>query len=114
IGLNKQVLFNGLNATLATVRHLGALLVLMFVSNTVTAFFLWQVCVSLLGLVVLALSVHSSLPSVSEPVRFSKASLQGTWRFAAGMLGISLLSLLLTQVDKVLLSRLLRLEDFGR
>src|SRR5690606_41642755 len=61
---------------------------------TVTAFFLWQVCVSLLGLVVLALSVHSSLPSVSEPVRFSKASLQGTWRFAAGMLGISLLSLL--------------------
>jgi O-antigen/teichoic acid export membrane protein len=35
------------------------------------------------------------------------------WRFAAGMLTVSALTLLLTQTDKVLLSKLLDLEDFG-
>jgi len=35
------------------------------------------------------------------------------WRFAAGMMLITLLALLLTQVDKILLSRLLSLKAFG-
>jgi O-antigen/teichoic acid export membrane protein len=35
------------------------------------------------------------------------------WRFALGMTTLSMLTLLLTQTDKVLLSRLLALEDFG-
>jgi O-antigen/teichoic acid export membrane protein len=34
-------------------------------------------------------------------------------RFAGGMTGITFLALLLTQVDKVLLSRMLTLQDFG-
>jgi O-antigen/teichoic acid export membrane protein len=35
------------------------------------------------------------------------------WRFAGGMTGIAFLVVLLTQVDKVLLSRMLTLQDFG-
>jgi O-antigen/teichoic acid export membrane protein len=35
------------------------------------------------------------------------------WEFAAGFVGITILALLLTQLDKVLLSRLLSLGDFG-
>jgi O-antigen/teichoic acid export membrane protein len=35
------------------------------------------------------------------------------WRFAASFVAITLLSLLLTQIDKILLSRLLTLETFG-
>jgi len=40
-------------------------------------------------------------------------ALRGIWRFAGGMLGITFLALLLTQVDKVLLSKLLSLSEFG-
>ena len=42
------------------------------------------------------------------------AALKNSWRFAGGMLLITFLALLLTQVDKVLLSTLIPLEDFGR
>jgi O-antigen/teichoic acid export membrane protein len=45
--------------------------------------------------------------------RFSLAALRGVGRFAGGMVGITFLSLLLTQVDKILLSKLLALTDYG-
>jgi O-antigen/teichoic acid export membrane protein len=48
-----------------------------------------------------------------RPARFSWDSLTGIWRFAGGVMTITLLSLLLTQSDKVLLSRLLPLKVFA-
>jgi O-antigen/teichoic acid export membrane protein len=44
---------------------------------------------------------------------FNKKVLSEIWRFAAGMTGISLLATILTQLDKVLLSKLLTLSEFG-
>jgi O-antigen/teichoic acid export membrane protein len=43
----------------------------------------------------------------------SVPALRSVGRFAAGMLGVTLLALLLTQADKVMLSRLLDLHDYG-
>jgi O-antigen/teichoic acid export membrane protein len=43
----------------------------------------------------------------------SRDALAGTWRFAGGMLSITFLALILTQMDKLLLVRLLPLETFG-
>ena len=112
-GLQRQVWYNGASAILATVRHGGAVAVLAWVSPTVQAFFLWQAFGSLIYVAVFAASVHQSLPKPPLPPRFSRQALAGVWKFATGMLGITFLSLLLTQVDKVLLSRLLQLESFG-
>jgi O-antigen/teichoic acid export membrane protein len=50
----------------------------------------------------------------SESVRFDVDELKRIWRFSAGMSGIAILAVLLMQLDKVLLSRMLSLEDFGR
>jgi len=112
-GLQRQVAYNCANALLATLRHGGALAVLAWVSPTIAAFFTWQAAMSLLSVSVFALCVHKILPRAVEPARFSRDALAGIWRFAGGMMGITFLALLLTQVDKVLLSRMLRLEDFG-
>jgi len=54
-----------------------------------------------------------ALPLAPLPTRFSGSALIGIWRFAAGMMAITFRALLLTQVDKILLSRLLTLESFG-
>ena len=112
-GLQRQVWYNAANAILATLRYGGAVAVLAWVSPTVQAFFLWQALVSLLSIAVFAASVHQALPNPPLPPKFSREALVGVWKFASGMLGISFLSLLLTQVDKVLLSRILPLESFG-
>ena len=112
-GLERQVWTNGVNAALATLRGVGAVLILAAISPTIEAFFLWQALVSLLSVLCLGIGVHHSLPRTAKRARFSLAALLPVWRFAGGMAGITLLALLLTQVDKLLLSRLLTLHDFG-
>lgn len=112
-GLQRQVWYSGMNAVLATARNGGAVLVLIWVSATTQAFFLWYALVSLVSVAVYALNVHRTLPDAPSPPRFSRESLYGIRKFAGGMIGISFVALLLTQVDKVLLSRLLSLELFG-
>jgi O-antigen/teichoic acid export membrane protein len=52
------------------------------------------------------------LPTGSRP-RFEKTILTTIWRFAAGMAGISILSLLLMELDKIILSTFLPLVSFG-
>ena len=112
-GLQRQVWYNGANAILSTLRWGGSVGVLAWVSPTIKAFFLWQALVSLLSIAVLAVRVHRTLPKPPVPPSFSREALAGVWKFASGMMGITFLALLLTQVDKVLLSRLLPLETFG-
>ena len=112
-GLQRQVWYNCASATLATVRYGGTVVVLAWVSRTVQAFFLWQAIMSLVSVAVLAVSVHRSLPAPPSPPKLSRAALAGVWKFASAMLGITFLALLLTQVDKVILSRMLTLASFG-
>lgn len=112
-GLQKQVWYNVASAVLATVRHGGAVFIVAFVSPTARAFFLWQAVISIISTAVFALSVHRALPAAPVPPGFSRGALAGVWKYAGGMLGITLLSLLLTQVDKVILSRMLNLAEFG-
>ncbi len=113
VGLQRQVLANTVSAIIATARGFGAVGVLALVSPTIEAFFIWQGLVSLVTVVVYAGALHRLLPKCDRPARFSWLALLDMWRFAAGMMGVTLLSLLLTQVDKILLSRLLDLKAFA-
>ena len=112
-GLQRQVWYNAVSAVLATIRQVGAVMVLAWVSPTIQAFFIWQAFFSLLTVVVFAFGVHRGLPQIDRPPRFSRKAIADVWEFAGGMLGISFLAILLTQVDKLLLSKLLTLESFG-
>ncbi len=112
-GLQRQVLQGVLSSSLVTARALGAIAVLAWVSPTVEAFFIWQVLISAITIPILASVVYRELPTCPRPARFSWASVRSIWRFAGGILTITLLSLLLTQFDKILLSRLLPLSVFA-
>jgi O-antigen/teichoic acid export membrane protein len=112
-GLDRQLLLNLLNALFATLRAAGAVAVLAYVSRSLDGFFAWQALVSLITTAAFAAATYASLPRGERPGRFSYPALVSIWRFAAGMLVISVLALLLTQVDKLLLSRLLTLTDYG-
>lgn len=112
-GLQRQVMQNVVTSIMATLRGLGAVVVLVWLSPTIEAFFLWQCLVSLATVLVFIPIVYRILPSPPHAARFSTSALLDIWRFAAGMLGITFLSLLLMHTDKILLSRLLSLEAFG-
>ncbi len=113
IGLQRQVLFNIVNSIMATFRGLGAVAILAWVSPSIQAFFLWQGLVSIITLGALAAVTNASLPRTEHIARFSLNALRGVWRFAGGMIGIIFLATLLTQVDKILLSKLLSLSEYG-
>jgi O-antigen/teichoic acid export membrane protein len=113
IGLQRQVAHNIATSAIATVRYLGVIGVLAWVSPTIQAYFLWQVVISILSVCVLAILVYRTLPGIGRSARFSFEALLSVWKFAGGMIGITLLSLLLTQVDKTLLTKLLPLEEFA-
>ncbi len=112
-GLQRQVLLNALSSIVSTARGLGAVLVLALVSPSISAFFLWQIGVSVVSVVLFAHAVYSLLPASAAPTRISIAPLKDVWRFAGGVTAITFLGLLLTQSDKLLLSRMLSLEAFA-
>ncbi len=113
LGLQRQVFFNVVNASLATARAAGAVAVLAWISPTIEAYFLWQGLVSIISVVVLAAAAHGSLPAAPKPAKFSRQAIFAIRHFAGGIMATTFLALLLTQVDKILLSRLLSLEAFG-
>lgn len=113
LGLQRQVLLNGILVTMATLRGGGAVLVLWLVSPTIQAYFAWQIAVSAMQLAVSAWFLWRSLPRGTGRARFSRGLLAEVWRFAAGIAGISASAVLLTQLDKVILSKILPLEMYG-
>jgi O-antigen/teichoic acid export membrane protein len=104
---------NLVTSAMATARGAGAVGVLVWISPTIEAFFLWQGLVSVATVLLFAGITRRALPASPLPARFSGVALRGIWNFAAGMMAITLLSLLLTQTDKILLSRLLSLKAYG-
>lgn len=112
-GLQRQVETNLVMAAAATMRALGAVAILALVAPTIEAYFLWQGLVSVLSLLTLAFLAYRALPDCERAARFSGAEVRSVLRFSGGMLGIAIVGTLLTQLDKLLLSRLLSLPDFG-
>ncbi len=112
MGLQRQVLLNAIRAGAATLQAGGAVLVLWLVSATISAYFLWQVLIGALHTAIVAAWLWKSLPGSAAPV-FRRTLLAANWRFAGGITGITLLVTVLTQTDKIVLSKMLPLEIFG-
>ena len=113
LGLQRQVLLNGIVIAMSTLRGIGMILILWLVSPTIQAFFLWQAFISLLQTLVTLVFLWRSLPTSQRRSHFRKDLWLGIWRFSVGMTGISLVSLILMQTDKIILSKILTLENFG-
>jgi O-antigen/teichoic acid export membrane protein len=113
LGLQDQVWLSAMSAGVATARALATVAVLAWVAPTITAFLAVQCAASAAETGLLALRVYRRLPRAPRTPRFSLDALRQVWRFAAGLSAIMLLATLLTQVDKLLLSKLLPLSEFG-
>jgi O-antigen/teichoic acid export membrane protein len=113
MGAGRQVLFNTLKISQSTLANGGAVLILWFFSPTILAFFLWQAAVNAVQVVLVAMFLWKSLPSADRSPRFDLGLARGIWRFAAGMSGITICALILTQADKMIVSKLFSLRVFG-
>ena len=113
IGLQRQIWLNACASIFSTLRGLGAVGLLVWISPTIWAFFLYQGILAALEAAVMGIQLRRILPKPHSPPRFSMERLFEVWRFAAGMTALTLLATMLTQFDKLLLSKLLPLSTFG-
>lgn len=111
IGAGRLWLSSAVNITISISGVLVTISVLALWSPTIKAFFLVQACMGLIQMCILRVTAWKvvGLPGA----RFDIACLRRIWKFSFGMSGIAITSLAFTQFDKVILSKLLDLRDFG-
>lgn len=112
-GLQRQVTLNAITAAMATVRGGGAVLILAFVNQSLFSFFAWQAFVSVATILCFGFAVYRALGPSNRRPRFSRQALGDIKGFATGVFSTSLLAILVTQIDKLYLSRAVSLESFG-
>lgn len=111
-GLERQVLLSWVSFAFVCARSFGAVLVLLWIAPTIMAFFWWQAAINLLNTAVLVALLWKCLPEGRAP-RFRIETLRKIRRFAAGLTGVAIVSMLLTDLDKLVVSKMLPLEEFG-
>lgn len=112
MGLGQPVAANLLFALFTTVRMGGATLVLAW-SPSIVAFMAWQAAVLVVSILALLAALRHALPTPSRRPVAGRNAIRGSERFAVGVLATSLVTLALTQTDKILLIRLLPLDTFA-
>lgn len=112
IGAQQLAVSSFINMSLVTLGSLGCVIVVAFVSPTIQAFFIWQACVGLVHAVIIRFHAWRIIGR-SKKGDFNFLKIQKIWRFTAGVSVISLMGVVFTQLDKLLLSKLISLEDFS-
>ena len=112
-GLQQMVRLNALRIGAATLSTGGGLLVLWLVEASIRSYFLWLILASATQVLATAAVLWVSMPTGTRRGRFDHRRLFGVARFAAGTGGITALGTVLSQMDKIVLSRILPLEQFG-
>lgn len=111
-GLERQVALNSLTAMISTARSGGAVLVLWLWSPSLEAMLGWQVLVNLAASMWLRYQVWRVVGN-RQHAAFKMHILKNTAHYAAGVSGILVLLTLLSQMDKLFLTRYLSLSEFG-
>jgi O-antigen/teichoic acid export membrane protein len=115
LGLEKQIKANMFQISWGIVRN-GLVVVVILFNPKLEIFFLWQTLSTVIFAIVLKFTLNKSLTGnylFDLVPKIEKAVFKSIWRFAGGMLFISLVASLNTQMDKLTISKLLSVESLG-
>ena len=115
-GLEDQVWLNGANIILATLKFVGALVLLAFITQNVTHFFEYQLFVGVVEVAVLAIRFYRRMPETKIRVAlisFDWFAVKSVAPYAMGIAYTAGLWILVTQTDKLILSGVLSLSEYG-
>ncbi len=114
-GSERLVWLGGYNSFIATLRFIGVLLVLIFIGATPTIFFRYQFCVAVLELAGLLFHAYRLLPIIPQGIKvpWFWTPLKPVLKFSLTIAFTSSVWVLVTQTDKLVLSKLLPLAEYG-
>ena len=112
-GFERQVWLGSFNVGVATARYLLCLPIIIFWNSSPTIYFSYQMAISLLELLGLYAKVNQLLPFNLNSIGIDRATLRNPLKFTTGVALTSVIGILMTQADKLLLSKFIPLADFG-
>lgn len=124
-GLQHMVRANYVLALNHTLRAFFGLIVLIQFSASVELYFLTQLMMTFVGLLLTGYAIYTKLPKSAPKIdkninlkdiiklRFSMERLDACKHFATGMALTSMLTFFIMQTDKIILSKLVSLEEFA-
>ncbi|HZF19035.1 MAG TPA: oligosaccharide flippase family protein [Burkholderiales bacterium] len=112
LGLEQQVGANAIAVAVATLRFVAVVPVLIWVSNSILAFFAFQLAVAVVELVLFRIALMRRIPPGPVP-RLDWHALEKPLRFGRGLAFLTCTWIAITQADKLILSHLLPLERYG-
>jgi O-antigen/teichoic acid export membrane protein len=113
VGLQRQVALNAIQMPFTALGSVGGLVFIWLGPRSVAALLTWQAGSLFCQLIVLQWYFWAHIGMARTAAAPSLDVLRRHWRFSMGMGGISLTGLVLTHLDKIILSRLLPLQVFG-
>lgn len=114
-GAEKLVMLSGLNSLVATLRFVAVVPVLIFISASPRAFFSFQLAVAIFELLVLAWAAYRLLPATPQGhrIQWEWAPLKPVLKFSLSIAFTSSVWVMVTQTDKLVLSKMLTLANYG-
>jgi len=93
-------------------RHIGGVIVAL-TWQTLSAYFIWQASISLLETLIRGRCAWASIGFRRSEIQWDTNELRLQWGGVASMAGAVLLGALTVQIDKIILSRMVPIEQFG-
>ncbi|MCV2369881.1 oligosaccharide flippase family protein [Roseateles oligotrophus] len=114
-GFERLVWLSGFNSAVATVRFVLVIPFFIYVGSTPVHFFTYQLLVAVAELTILVVQTHRLMPQSKGRLDgpWDWAPLRGVLRFSLSLAFTSAVWVLVTQTDKLVLSRILSLGDYA-
>lgn len=111
MGLEKQVLSNGIQVASSIFRS-AIVLIPLYIYPTLLTFFIWQVSINFIFFFITRYNLWKFIKT-NISYKFDKQVLKTVGQFAGGMMLMAIISSLNTQIDKLVISKILSLKEFG-
>lgn len=114
-GLEDQVWLNAYNISIISLKFLGALVLVATISDEILHFFIYQLAIACLEVIVLMWRFYSRIdkPVQSRYIGFDRSVVKSVMPYAMGIAYTSAIWTLTTQTDKLIFSKVLPLAEFG-
>jgi O-antigen/teichoic acid export membrane protein len=111
-GLQRMDVLNAAKVSTAALRLVGGIAVLLH-WRTLEAFLWWTALNAVIELLAFAFACHHVHPSMPTRPGVSMPALKRVWRFSVSMNALAVLAVVIIQLDRLTISKVLPLEDLG-
>jgi O-antigen/teichoic acid export membrane protein len=112
-GFEKQVWLNSYDIIMNSLRFLGIFILFHFIEPSIQVFFFYQLIIAFFESLIIFLYTYKILPKVKVSLSFNIHPLLKIKNFALTIAITSTLWTIISQIDKIILSGILNLENYG-